>query len=155
MQEGEQSSQVSSSVQLVQEGNSQLALVASDPRGSPILLKIATFHILITHTIYTLIIYRNDKEPIERKTLRKVSTTHPPYQRELLILREKSLQSLLLHSPIVIPIERRFIPKHYPHPFKVLKVFLELGKHWKIPRMADAIWSLLRDLESQRRHNQA
>ena len=79
MQEGEQSGQVSSSVQPVLEGNSQLALVASDPRSFPILLKIVTFCILFTHAIYTLITHRNYKKPIERKILRKVSTTHPPY----------------------------------------------------------------------------
>ena len=62
-------------------------------------------------------------------------------ERELLILREKSLQSLLIHFPIVIPIEKIFVPKHNPHPFRVLRVFLELRKHWKMPRMADAIWS--------------
>ena len=58
--------------------DSRLAPVASDPRSSPVLLKIVTFLIPITHTIYTLIIQRNGKEPIERKTLREVSTTHPP-----------------------------------------------------------------------------
>ena len=81
MQEGEQLGQVSSSVQPVQEFNSQLGFtpVASDPRSSPFFLKIVTFHIPITHTIYTLITHRNYEEPIERKTLRKVSTTHPPY----------------------------------------------------------------------------
>ena len=59
--------------------DSRLAPVASDPRSSPVLLKIVTFLIPITHTIYTLIIQGNVKEPIERKTLREVSTTHPPY----------------------------------------------------------------------------
>ena len=46
-------------------------------------------------------------------------------KRELLILREKPLQYFLLPSPIVIPIERRFIPKYNPRPFRVLRVFLE------------------------------
>ena len=40
---------------------------------------------------------------------------------------EKSLQSLLIPSPIVTPIERRFLSKHYPHPVKVLSVFGVLG----------------------------
>ena len=56
----------------------QLTPVASDPRIAHVLLKIVTFHILFTHTIYTLITHRNEKEPIERKTLREVFTTHPP-----------------------------------------------------------------------------
>ena len=58
--------------------DSQLALVASDLWSSPVLLKIVTFHIPITHAIYTLITHKNGKKPIERKTLRKVSTTHLP-----------------------------------------------------------------------------
>ena len=58
---------------------SPLALVASEPWGSPVLLKYMTFHILLTHTIYTFITHINCKEPIVRKSLRNVSTTHPPY----------------------------------------------------------------------------
>ena len=37
----------------------RLAPVVSDPRCTPILLKIVTFLILFTHTIYTLITHRN------------------------------------------------------------------------------------------------
>ena len=47
--------------------NSRLAPITSDPRSSPILLKIVTFRIPITHTIYTLITHRNCEEPIEKK----------------------------------------------------------------------------------------
>ena len=57
----------------------QLTPVASDLRIAHVLLKIVTFHIPITHTIYTLITRKNGEEPIERKTLRDISTTHPPY----------------------------------------------------------------------------
>ena len=133
---------------------SPLESVASEPQDALVLLKHMTFCILLAYTIYTLIIHRNCKEPIGRKTLRKVFITHPPYQRELVILKEKSLQSFPLPSPTIIPIKWRFVHKHYLHPFKVLRVFFELGKHWKIPRMAYAM-GLLRDPESQRRHGQA
>ena len=51
----------------------QLAPVASDAWSSPILLKIVTFRIHITYTIYTLITHRNCKE------VREVSTIHLPY----------------------------------------------------------------------------
>ena len=44
---------------LTRDLDSRLALVASDPRSSPILLNIVTFRIPITHTIYTLITHRN------------------------------------------------------------------------------------------------
>ena len=83
MQECKQSgrcpTQYSLSRRLTRGLDSQPAPVASDPRSSPVLLKIVTFRILITHTIYTLITHINCKEPIERKTLRNVSTTHPPF----------------------------------------------------------------------------
>ena len=74
--------QYSLSRRLTRDLDSQLAPVASDPRSSSVLLKIVTFRIPITHTIYTLITCRNCEEPIKRKTLREVSTTHLPYQRE-------------------------------------------------------------------------
>ena len=83
MQEGEQSGQVPAQYILTRKVtsdlDSQLAPVVSDPRSSPVLLKIVTFRIPITHTIYILITHKNSKEPIERKTLKKVSTTQPPY----------------------------------------------------------------------------
>ena len=71
--------QYSLSRRLSRDLDSRLAPVASDPRSSHVLLEIVNIRIPITHTIYTLITHRNWKEPIERKTLWKVSTTHPPY----------------------------------------------------------------------------
>ena len=71
--------QYSLSRRLTHDLDSRLAPVASDLRSSPVLLKIVTFRILITHTIYILITHRNYKELIERKTLREVFTTHPSY----------------------------------------------------------------------------
>ena len=79
---------------LTRDLDSRLALVASDPRNSPILLKIVTFHILITHTIYTIIIHRNCEETIERKTLKNVSITHPPYYKESYSFLKRNLCSL-------------------------------------------------------------
>ena len=79
---------------LTRDLDSQLAPVASDLRSSSVLLKIVTFHIPITHTIHTLITYRNCEEPIKRKTLREVSTTHLPYQRESYSFLERNLCSL-------------------------------------------------------------
>ena len=83
MQEGEQSSQVPAQYSLSRKVtlnlDLQLALVTSNLRNSPVLLKIMTFHIPITHTICTLITHRNGEESIERKSLRDVSTTHPLY----------------------------------------------------------------------------
>ena len=47
--------------------DSWLAPITSDPRSSHVLLEIVNIRIPITHTIYTLIIHRNGKEPIKRK----------------------------------------------------------------------------------------
>ena len=83
MQEGKQSGQVptqySLSSKVTRNLDSRLAPVTNDLRSSHVLPKIVTFCIRITHTIYTLITRKNGEEPIERKTLRDISTTHPPY----------------------------------------------------------------------------
>ena len=69
--------QYSLSRRLTRDLDSQLAPIASDSWCSFVLLKIVTFGIPITHTIYTLITHRNGKKPIKWKTLGKLSTTHP------------------------------------------------------------------------------
>ena len=51
----------------------------SDPRISLVRGFFIVTYLPITHTIYTLITHRNCEEPIERKTLKGVSTTYPPY----------------------------------------------------------------------------
>jgi len=73
---------------------SPLEPVTSEPQVSLVLLKHMTFRILLTHTIYTLITHKKCKEPIERKTLREVTTTHPPYERESHSFLERNLCSL-------------------------------------------------------------
>ena len=84
--------QYSLSKRVTRDLDSWLATVASDPQSSPVLLKIVTFRILFTPTIYTLITYRNGKEPIEKKNpIRGFYNTPTLLERELFILREKSL----------------------------------------------------------------
>ena len=84
--------QYSLSKRVTRDLDSWLAIVASDPRTSLVLLKIVTFRILFTPTIYTLITYRNGKEPIEKKNpIRGFYNTPTLLERELFILREKSL----------------------------------------------------------------
>ena len=73
----------------------------------------------------------------EKNPKRGFYNTPTSLERELLILREKSLQSLLIPFLIVILIERRFAPKYYPH--QNVECFWSFEKHWKIPRMADAM----------------
>ena len=69
--------QYSMSRRITRDLDSQLAPVASDSRSAPILLKIVTFRILFT-PVYTFITHINCEEPIKRKTLKEVFTTHPP-----------------------------------------------------------------------------
>ena len=83
-------------------------------------------HIICTHTIYTLITHKCRGGYLERKIVREVSTTHPPIRESYPFLERNLCQSFLIPSPIVIPIEWRFLPKHYPHTLKVLKVVLVL-----------------------------
>ena len=94
----------SSSVQPIQEVNSRLGFATCTsrewPAKFPCFTKNCDFlyshhsYYIYTHTIYTLITHRKCKKPIERKTLRKVSTTHPPYLRESYSFLERNLSSL-------------------------------------------------------------
>ena len=74
--------QYSLSRQVIHDLDSRFASVVSDLQSSPVLLKMVTFCFPISHTNYTLITHKNCGEPIERKTLRDVFATHPPYERE-------------------------------------------------------------------------
>ena len=76
-------------------------------------------------------------------------------ERELPILCEKSLQPLLLPSPIVIPSEE-ICNKHNPHLSRVQKVFWSLGSFGELPKETGKAWQMqsgvLRDSESQTGH---
>ena len=90
---------------------SPLEPVTSEPRVSPVLLKHMTFRILLTHTIYILITHRKYKEPIERKILREVSTTYPPYLRESYSFLERNHSSLFSFPlPLLYPLRRDLYP---------------------------------------------
>ena len=92
--------------------DSRLTPIASDPRCSPLLLKIVTFHILVTYTIYTLISHKNLLEPIERKTLSKFFTIHPPYLRESYSFLERNLCSLFSFPlQLLYPLRGNLYPK--------------------------------------------
>ena len=58
---------------------SQLKQPASDPQISLVRGFLSVTYLPITYTIYTLITHKNCKKPIKRKTLKEVSTTHPPH----------------------------------------------------------------------------
>ena len=80
-----------------------------------------------THTIYTLITHKCKTGYSERKTLDRFSTTHTP-----IFLRESYLSLVRIHCSLFsfpLPLsylERRFVPKHNPHIFRVHWMFLVL-----------------------------
>ena len=106
-----------------------------------------------THTIYTLITHKCMKGHSKRKTLDRFSTTHTP------IFQKETYSSLVrIHcSPFSFPLHchtlRGDLYPNTTHTYlECRECFGAAGKHWKKPRMADATWSLFRDLESQTRH---
>ena len=102
-----------------------------------------------THTIYTLITHKCKRGHSKRKTLDRFSTTHIHlFERESHSSLVRNHCSIFSFPLPLSYLERRFVPKHNPHIFNVVNVFGVAGKHWKKPRMADATWSLLRDLEN-------
>ena len=74
-----------------------------------------------THTIYTLITHKCMRGYSERKTLDRFSTTQHTY----LLERESYSSVVRNHSSLfsfLLPfsyLERRFVPKHNPHLFRV------------------------------------
>ena len=97
------------------------------------------------------------RRPFREKTLDRVSTTHIP-----IILRE-SYSSLvrnhcsLFSFPLTLSyLEKRFVPKHNPHLFRVQIVFWSLGSFGDLLKEASQAWwmqsGVLWDLESQKRH---
>ena len=109
-----------------------------------------------THTIYTLIAHKCKGGYSKRKILDRFSITHTPiFQRESyssLVRNHCSLFSILLPLSYL---ERRFVPKHNPHLFKVQRVFWCLGSFGELPKEASEAWwmqsGILRDPISQRR----
>jgi len=73
-----------------------------------------------THTIYIIITHKSIRGYSERKTLDRFSTTHTPiFYREsysFLVRNHCSLFFILLSLSYF---ERRFVPKHNPHLFRV------------------------------------
>ena len=90
---------------------SQLRQLASDPQISLVRGFFSVTYLPITHIIYTLITYKNCQEPIERKTLREVSTTHPPCQRKSYSFLKRNLYSLFSFPlPLLYPLRGDLYP---------------------------------------------
>ena len=114
--------------------------------------------LLFTHTIYTLITHKSMKSHSERKTLDRFSTTDTPiFQRESYSSLVRNHSSLFFFPLPLSYLKRRFVPKHNPHIFKVQRVFWSLGSFGDLLKEADEACrmqsGILRDLESQRRHD--
>ena len=73
-----------------------------------------------THTIYTFITHKIMRCHLERKTLDRFSTTHTPiFQRESYSSLVRNHFSLFSFPLPLSYLERRFVPKHNPHIFRV------------------------------------
>ena len=96
-----------------------------------------------THTIYTLITHKSMRGHSKRKTLDRFSTT------QTLIFQRESYSSLVRNpcSLFSIPLplsylERRFVPKHNPHLFRVQRVFWSLGSFGDLTKKAGEAWGM-------------
>ena len=108
--------------------------------------------------MHTLITHRNCKKAIQREKPQIGFLQHTPiFQKEsypLLVRNHSSLFSIPLPLSYL---ERRFVPKHNSHLFRVQRVFWSLGSFGDLPKEASEAWQMqsgvLRDPESQRRHD--
>ena len=85
------------------------------------------------------------------------STTHTPiFQRESYLSLVRNHSSLFSFPLPLSYFERRFVPKHNPHIFRVQRVFWSLGSFGDLPKEAGEAWRMqsfvLRDLKNQTRH---
>ena len=98
-----------------------------------------------TYTIYTHITHKWEGEPLREKPSKNT--------RELEIVIPTFLYIFCVEFPHLLPLHfhtiERLIAQTLTTPFQSVKwSFGANGKLWKKPRMADATWSLLRDLEN-------
>ena len=111
-----------------------------------------------THTMYTLITHKSMRGHSERKTLDRFSTTHTPiFQRESYPSLVRNHSNLFSFPLPLSYLERRFVPKHNPHIFRVQRVFWSLERFGNLLKEAGEAWRMqsgvLWDLESQTRHD--
>ena len=76
-----------------------------------------TFHIFYP-TIYTLITHKSKKRLIKENP-REVSTKHPPFRERVIHPLVRNHYSLFSFPLPLSYLERRFVPKHNPHQFRV------------------------------------
>ena len=112
-----------------------------------------------THIIYTLITHKSMRGHLERKTQRGfLQHTHPSFRKResyLFLVRNHFSQNSF---PLPLSyLQRKFVPKHNPHIFKMQRVFWSLGRFGDLSKEADEAWRMqsivLQDPESQRRHD--
>ena len=85
--------------------DSRLAPVASDPRSSHVYWKLWLF-VFPSLTLYIPSLPTEMiRSPLREKSLKKVSTTHPPYERESYSFLERNLCSLFSFPlPLIYPL---------------------------------------------------
>ena len=105
-------------------------------------------------TFHSYYIYPHSK----RKTLGRFSTTHTPiFQRESYSSLVRNHSSLFSFPLPLSYLEKKFLPRHNPHIFRVQRVFWSLGSFRDLPKEASEAWQMqsgiLQDPKNQRRHD--
>ena len=97
-----------------------------------------------THTIFTLIIHKSKRDYLKRKTLDRFFTTQHTHllERESYSFLVRNHSSLFSFPLPLSYLERRFVPKHNPHIFRVQRVFWSLGSFGDLPKEADETWRM-------------
>ena len=73
-----------------------------------------------THTIYTLISHKSKRGYSERKpSISFYNTTHPSFRERATHPLVRNHCSLFSFALLLLYLERRFVPKHNPHIFRV------------------------------------
>ena len=91
------------------------------------------------YTIYTLIIHKIERRPFRRKP-KKGFYNIPTLLERTTHSQERNPCSLFSFPLPILYLEKRFIPKHNPHLFRVQKVFQSLGSIGYLPKEAGEIW---------------
>ena len=97
-----------------------------------------------SYTIYSYYIYPHYpqicKEAIQKKTLERGSYNTHHFRESYSSSRENSFVVSSPFSFTLLYIERRFLPKHNPHLFRVYRVFWSLRSIMYLPKQVGETW---------------
>ena len=96
------------------------------------------------HAIYTLITHKSKRGYyLERKPqISFYNTIHPSFRGRATHHLERNHCSLFSFPLPLSYLERRFVPKHNSHLYRVWRVFWNLGSIWDLQKEADKAWQM-------------